>query len=147
MPGVEPPKAPKAPKGREVVGVEARPELLEEELTGAIRQTGYDVHRYFGNGFLEKVYENALAHRLRKKGYDVQQQFRLKVHDEDGTVVGDYSPDLLVVGRIIVEVKASHALADEDTAQLLNYLKATRLRVGLLVNFGARRFRCRRFVL
>lgn len=129
------------------MGVAGRPELLEEELTGAIRQTCYDVHCYFGDGFLEKVYENALAHRLRKRGYDVQQQFRLKVHDEDGTIVGDYSPDLLVEGRIIVEVKASRILTDEDMAQLLNYLKATRLRVGLLANFGGKRFRCRRFAL
>jgi GxxExxY protein len=139
--------APKTPKRRRAVSIDARPELLEEELTGTIRQTAYDVHRYFGNGFLEKVYENALAHRLHEKGLDVRQQFPVKVHDEDGTIVGDYSPDLLVEDRIIVETKAVRSLTDEDTAQVLNYLKATRLRVGLLINFGAKRLRCRRFVL
>ena len=129
------------------MSLEARPELLEEELTGTIRQTAYDVHRYFGNGFLEKVYENALAHRLRTKGLDVRQQLPVKVFDEDGTIVGDYSPDLLVEGSVIIETKAVRSLTDEDSAQILHYLEATRLRVGLLINFGANRLRCRRFVL
>ena len=96
---------------------------------------------------MEKVYENALAHRLRTKGLDVRQQLPVKVFDEDGTIVGDYSPDLLVEGSVIIETKAVRSLTDEDSAQILHYLEATRLRVGLLINFGANRLRCRRFVL
>jgi len=127
--------------------LEARTTLIEEDLTGAIRQTAYEVHTYFGNGFLEKVYENALAHRLRKKGLDVVQQQVLKVCDEDGTVVGEYCADLIVNGRVLVEVKAVRSLTDNHAAQVLNYLKTTVLRVGLLVNFGTQKLRCKRFVL
>jgi GxxExxY protein len=123
-----------------------QPDLLEEELTDTIRQTAYEAHCYFGSGFLEKVYENALAHRLRKKGLAVRKQARLKVHDEDGTVVGEYAADLLVEGRIVVEVKAVGSLTDEHVAQVLNYLKVSRRCVGLLLNFGAKRLRCRRLV-
>lgn len=111
-----------------------------------IRQTAFEAHRYFGSGFLEKVYENALVNRLRKRGLGVQQQARLKVLDEDGTVVGQYAADLLVEGRVIVEVKAIASLTNEHAAQVLNYLKVSRLRVGLLLNFGATRLCCRRFV-
>ncbi len=121
--------------------------LLEEELSGAIRQTAFEVHQYFGPGYLEKVYENSLTIRLRKKGHLVLQQQHLKVHDEDGTIVGDYTPDLLVDGRMIVEVKAASAIAFKPIAQLLNYLKTTRLRVGVLVNFGTSKLQFRRYVV
>lgn len=126
---------------------EASRPLLHEELSGLIRQTAFEVHQYFGPGFLEKVYSNALAHRLRKKGIAVQQKQALLVHDEDGTVVGEYETDLFVDGRALVEVKAAKGLVDAHVAQLLHYLKATGTRLGLLVNFGAPRLEFKRFVL
>jgi GxxExxY protein len=117
------------------------------ELCDIVRQTAYDIHVYHGNGYLEKVYENALAHRLRKAGFDVKQQCPLKVYDEDGTVIGDYNADLLVDHSLIVELKASKTIADEHVAQTLGYLKAARIEHGLLVNFGSYRFQIRKYAL
>jgi GxxExxY protein len=117
------------------------------ELCDIVRETAFAVHCYHKNGHLEKVYENALAHRLRKAGWDVKQQHPLKVYDEDGTLVGDYNSDLFVDGRLIVELKAAKALADEHVAQLLGYLRASRIEHGLLLNFGAPKFEIRKFVL
>ena len=125
---------------------EGRPPLLFETLTGTVRQTAYETHVYFGPGFLEKVYRNALAHRLRKLGLDVDANFEIKVTDEDGTLVGEYFPDLMVDSKVVVEIKASRAIGHADVAQILNYLKATGRRVGLLINFGASRLEFRRFV-
>lgn len=121
--------------------------LLHEELTGLIRQTAFETHSYFGPGFLEKVYENALVNRLRKKGLKVGQKKQLVVYDEDGTTVGDYEADLFVNGCVVVEVKAAKAIAGEHVAQLLNYLKASHMSLGLLINFGTSRLEFRRFVL
>ena len=92
------------------------------ELCDVVRETGFAIHRYHKHGHLEKVYENALAHRLRKLGLDVKQQHPLKVYDEDGTLIGDYHADLLVDNRLIIELKAAKALADEHVAQILGYL-------------------------
>jgi GxxExxY protein len=117
------------------------------ELCDIVRETAFAVHCYLKNGHLEKVYENALAHRLRKAGLDIKQQHPLRVYDEDGTLVGDYSSDLFVDGRLIVELKAAKALADEHVAQLLGYLRALRIEHGLLLNFGAPKFEIRKFVL
>src|SRR5512134_2724289 len=105
------------------------------ELSDVVRETAYAIHIYHGHGHLEKVYENALVHRLRKTGLDVKQQHPLAVYDEDGTVLGDYFADLLIDDRLIVELKACRALADEHTAQLLGYLKSGRIEHGLLINF------------
>ncbi len=117
------------------------------DLSDIVRQTAYDIHVYHANGHLEKVYENALANRLRKAGFDVKQQHPLKVHDEDGTVIGEYFADLLIDGRLIVELKAARAIADEHVAQTLGYLKASKIEHGLLINFGSYRFEIRKFVL
>ena len=117
------------------------------ELCNVVRQTAYDIHVYLGNGHLEKVYENALANRLRKIGFDVKQQHPLKVYDEDGTEIGDYFADLFVDNRLIVELKAAKAFADEHVAQILGYLKASRIEHGLLINFGSYRFEIKKFVL
>ena len=117
------------------------------DLCDTVRQTAYDIHVYHGNGHLEKVYENALVHRLRKAGFDVKQQHPLKVHDEDGTVIGEYFADLFVDNRLIVELKAAKTLADEHLAQVLGYLKASRIEHGLLINFGSYRFQIRKYVL
>ena len=100
------------------------------DLCDIVRQTAYDIHVYHGNGHLEKVYENALANRLRKAGLDVKQQHALKVYDEDGTEIGDYFADLLIDGRLIVELKAAKTIADEHVAQTLGYLKASRIEHG-----------------
>ncbi|HEU0008905.1 MAG TPA: GxxExxY protein [Verrucomicrobiae bacterium] len=108
-------------------------------------QTAYDIHVYHGHGHLEKVYENALAHRLRKAGLDVKQQHPIKVYDEDGTLIGDYLADLLVEGELIVELKTVKALANEHEAQILGYLKSARLEHGLLINFGSYKFEIRKF--
>lgn len=116
------------------------------ELSALVRQTAYDVHVYHGNGHLEKVYENALVHRLRKAGFDVKQQHPLKVHDEDGTIIGEYFADLLVDNCLIVELKAAKSIADEHVAQTLGYLKASRIEHGLLINFGSYRFQIRKFI-
>jgi GxxExxY protein len=96
---------------------------------------------------LEKVYENALAHRLRKLGLDVKQQFPLPVYDEDGMELGDYYADLLVKNCLIIEVKASSGLHDEHVAQLLGYLRSSKIEHGLLVNFGSHRFQIKKFVM
>src|SRR5512142_1846899 len=108
-------------------------------LSDEVRQTAYDIHVYHGHGHLEKVYENALTHRLRKAGLRVEQQHPLPVYDEDGTLLGDFYSDLFVQNCLIVELKACRALADEHVAQLLGYLRASRIHHGLLINFGAPR--------
>jgi len=115
------------------------------ELCDIVRQTAYDIHVYHGNGHLEKVYENALAHRLRKAGLDVKQQHQLKVHDQDGTEIGEYFADLFVENRLVVELKAAKTFADEYVAQTLGYLKASRVEHGLLINFGSYRLQIRKY--
>ena len=114
-------------------------------LSDQVRQTAYDIHVYHGHGHLEKVYENALAHRLRKAGLDVKQQHPIQVYDEDGTLIGDYLADLLVAGELIVELKTAKALAPEHEAQIIGYLKSARLEHGLLINFGSYKFEIRKF--
>ena len=94
---------------------------------------------------MEKVYENALAHRLRKAGLDVRQQHPIKVYDEDGTLIGDYLADLLVEGVLIVELKTAKALAPEHEAQILGYLKSARIEHGLLINFGSYKLGIRKY--
>lgn len=117
------------------------------ELCDKIRQTAYDIHVYHAHGHLEKVYENALAHRLRKTGIKVQQQHPLSVLDEDGTSLGNYYADLWVDERLVVELKAVRAIAPEHISQLLGYLRASRCEHGLLINFGSPRFYIRKYVL
>ena len=116
------------------------------DLCAIIGETAYAIHPYHGHGHLEKVYENALAHRLRKLGLEVRQQHPITVLDEDGVVHGEYNADLLVDGLLVVELKAAKALADEHVAQLLGYLKATRLEHGLLINFGSYRFQIKKYI-
>jgi GxxExxY protein len=114
-------------------------------LCDQIRQTAYDIHVYHAHGHLEKVYENTLVHRLRKRGLDVKQQWPIQVLDEDGTLVGDYLADLLVENCVVVELKTARALASEHEAQVLGYLKSSRLEHGLLINFGSYKFEIRKF--
>src|SRR5262245_24172328 len=107
------------------------------ELCDIVRETSYAIHVYHGQGHLEKVYENALVHRLRKLGLEVKQQHALRVYDEDGTMIGDYNADLVVENCLVIELKAARALDDEHVAQVLGYLKSARIEHGLLVNFGS----------
>ena len=115
-------------------------------LCAQVRETAYAIHAYLGNGHLEKVYENALVHRLRKAGLEVAQQHPLQVFDEDGTLIGDYFADMLVDGWLIIELKTVRSLAPEHEAQVLGYLKSARLKHGLLINFGSFCFQLRKFV-
>lgn len=115
-------------------------------LCDNIRQTAYDLHVYLGVGYLEKVYENALCHRLEKKGLSVHRQIPIKVKDEDGFPIGDYIADV-VVENIILELKAVDTLNDAHIGQTLNYLKATGLKHAMLINFGSEIFQCRKLAL
>ena len=102
--------------------------------------------QYPGAGFLEKVYENALAHELRKAGFLVVQQHPISVW-YDGLVVGEYFADLFVEECVIVELKAVKAIDEAHWAQCLNYLRATGMRLCLLINFGRSRIEIKRIVL
>jgi len=116
-------------------------------LCDVVRETSFDIHRYLRSGHREQIYENALAHRLRKKGISLEQQQEVKVYDEDGTFLGLLKADLLIEGRLICEIKGVRALVDEHTAQLLGYLRASRIEHGLLINFGASKLEIRKFIL
>jgi len=96
---------------------------------------------------LEKVYENGLAHRLRKLGLQAEQQHALRVLDEDGAILGDYLADLLIDSELIIELKACKALTDEHVAQLLGYLRGCRIEHGLLINFGSGKLEVRKYIL
>lgn len=117
------------------------------QLCDRVRETAFALHRYHRHGHLEKVYENGLVHRLRKTGTLVVPQHPLPVLDEDGTPLGDYFADMFVDNRLIVEIKACKALADEHVAQLLGYLRSSRIEHGLLINFGAPKLEVRKYAL
>ncbi len=109
--------------------------MIHEEITNKIICAYYNVYNALGHGFLEKVYENALVIELKKFDLSVTQQHSVKVF-YDGIEVGDYFADIVVNGLVIVELKSAEALKKEHFAQLTNYLKATDMEVGLLLNFG-----------
>ncbi|HED08669.1 MAG TPA: GxxExxY protein [Ignavibacteria bacterium] len=109
--------------------------MLHQELTSKIIGAYYKVYNSLGYGFLEKVYENALKIELRRLNLKVEQQKNIKVVYE-GFEVGDYFADLIVEDLVIIELKAAEAICEQHEAQLLNYLKATDIEVGLLLNFG-----------
>ncbi|WP_372807651.1 GxxExxY protein [Pontiella sp.] len=118
-----------------------------KELCDQVRETAYAIHEYLGTGHLEKVYENALAHRLRKAGLDVKQQHPLNVYDEDGTEIGNYCADLIVEDVLIIELKACKTFAEEHKAQIIGYLRSANLEHGLLINFGSYKFQIKKFVM
>ncbi|HNB13156.1 MAG: GxxExxY protein [Saprospiraceae bacterium] len=107
------------------------------DITEKIIKAFYKVYNTLGYGFLEKVYENALFIELQSMGIFVEKQRRIKVFYLEHEV-GDYFADLIVDNKVIVELKASEALCEEHEYQLINYLKATEIEVGLLLNFGKR---------
>jgi len=124
-----------------------RDDLAEyNALTERVIGCAFQVSNILGCGFLEKVYENALVHELRKADLPVQQQAPISV-TYDGVTVGDYTADLIVDDRLIVELKAVKALDDIHVAQCINYLKATGFRLCLLINFGKPRVEIKRIAL
>ena len=110
--------------------------MTDDELTKSIIGCAFKVHNVLGPGFLEKVYENAMRIELEKLGFAVKQQQPVDVI-YDGHSVGQYYADLWVNERVVVELKAVRAIAKEYEVQLVNYLTATRLDLGLLLNFGS----------
>jgi GxxExxY protein len=109
--------------------------MLYEEITSDIINAFYKVYNTLGYGFLEKVYENALAMELAARGHIVKQQLPVQVFYE-GKVVGEYFADILIDDKIILDLKTTECIAKEHEAQLVNYLKAAKIEIGLLLNFG-----------
>ncbi len=120
--------------------------LLYEELSYAIVGAAMEVHRTLGSGFLEKIYQRALAYELGLRGVPFEEQVPLQVFYK-GQLIGEYYADFIVDGKIVVEIKAVSALNDVHIAQALHYLAATKSKVGLLVNFGSQSLEYRRLVL
>jgi GxxExxY protein len=109
--------------------------LKHSQVTGEIIKSFYAVYNSLGYGFLERVYENAMVLELREAGFSVQQQRPISVYYK-GKVVGEYFADLLVDNLVLVELKAAAKIVEAHEAQLINYLRATNVEVGLLLNFG-----------
>jgi GxxExxY protein len=110
-------------------------DYLYQDLTAEIIRGFYTVYNNLGYGFLEKVYERALKYELEKSGFQVERQKPINVFYET-ELVGEYFADLLVEYKVIIELKAAESLCEEHELQLINYLKATDIEVGLLLNFG-----------
>ena len=109
--------------------------MKTNKITESIIRCAYKVHNVLGSGFLEKVYENALAIEMRKSGLDVKTQYPINV-EYDGHIVGNYFADILVEDEIILELKAISELLPIHEVQTVNYLQATKKDIGLLINFG-----------
>ncbi|WP_310594401.1 GxxExxY protein [Flavobacterium sp.] len=109
--------------------------LLHKRITDAVLKIYFDVYNQLGSGFLEKVYQNAMYFELKDKGFKVEAQKQIKVYFRK-QLVGEYFADLIVEDKVIVELKATELLMNAHVAQTLNYLKATEIEVGLLLNFG-----------
>ena len=120
--------------------------ILYKEESYKIFAAAIQVWKTLGYGFLEKVYENALAIELTGRGMVCEQQKPFNVH-YSGYIVGDYMADIVVDGKIILELKSARAIDDAHIAQTLNYLKATGLRLGLILNFGPEKMESKRMIL
>ena len=118
--------------------------MIHENLTNQILAACFEVSNDLGAGFLESVYQNALMLALKTKELEVEREFPLSVFFR-GEIVGQFFADILVERKIIIELKAVTALTDIHKAQVINYLKATGVEVGLLVNFGNPKLEYRRF--
>ncbi len=108
---------------------------LHSELTAKILKAYFNVYNQLGFGFLEKVYENSMMIELRRMNLDVKNQYPINVF-YDNIIVGEYFADIFVENKVIIELKAAVKLLDKHEAQLVNYLRATNVEVGLLLNFG-----------
>ncbi len=109
--------------------------MLHEEITEKIIKAFYNVYNTLGYGFLERVYENAMVIELGKAEFDIQQQKSINVYYEK-KIIGSYYTDIIVNNLVIIELKSAESLCTKHEAQLINYLKATDIEVGLLLNFG-----------
>lgn len=110
-------------------------EILYKGITDSVLKAYYAVYNKLGYGFLEKVYQNAMYFELKSLGFKVEAQKQIKVYFKN-QLVGEYYADLLVEDKVIVELKACELLMNAHMAQLMNYLKATEIEVGLVLNFG-----------
>ena len=117
--------------------------MEHEVLTQTIIGCAMKVHSALGPGFLESVYRNAMAHELRKAGLRVECEYPITVR-YDGVMVGEFSADMWVEGKVLLELKANHALAPVNEVQLVNYLTATGVEIGLLLNFGGAKLEFKR---
>ncbi len=120
---------------------------LYKDLTQEIIGAAMEVHRGLGSGFLEYVYEEALCYELNLRDISFERQKELDIYYKDLLIPRKYKPDLIVANKVIVEIKATSGLTEVEEAQLLNYLKATRIRVGLLLNFGKKSLEVKRRIL
>jgi GxxExxY protein len=118
--------------------------MLHAELTGQILEACFEVSNELGIGFIESVYEKALQVALLQKGIAVERQIPLHVSFR-GVMVGDFTADMIIEGKVLLELKAADALSNRHFAQLLNYLKATGIEVGMAINFGTPKIQFRRF--
>ncbi|MHC4998765.1 MAG: GxxExxY protein [Planctomycetota bacterium] len=120
-------------------------ELIHKELVYEVVGCAMKVHRELGYGFLEKVYENSMMVLLNKKSIKAKQQFPVPVHFEN-VIVGEYFADFMIEDKILVELKTVEKITNVHFAQVLNYLKATGIKLGLLINFGPRKLEYERIV-
>ncbi len=118
--------------------------MLYQELTGKILEACFEVSNELGSGFLESVYEKALLVALRQKGLNAESQIPIEVIFRDA-LVGEFYADILVENKVLLELKAVSGLSKEHFAQIINYLKATKVEVGMIVNFGTAKIEYRRF--
>jgi hypothetical protein len=123
-------------------------ELKYKEITEKIIGASYEVHNFLGNGFQEVIYQRALAYEMRKKGLSFAREIEQPIfYKELEQPIGTRRADFMVEGKVLVELKAIITLQDVHTAQLLNYLRAYKIEVGLLINFGSKSMTFKRLVL
>lgn len=119
--------------------------IYEKELSDKIVDGAFEVHKTLGYGFLEKVYENSLRYEIENSGIQVKQQAPIQVVYKD-IIVGEYRADLFVENKIVLELKAEKQINPAQEAQLLNYLKATNIKIGYIINFGRIKLEFKRMV-
>jgi GxxExxY protein len=123
-------------------------ELKYKDITEKIIGASYEVHNFLGNGFQEVIYQRALAYEMRKKGLEFAREIEQPIfYKELEEPIGTRRADFMVEGKVLVELKAIITLEDVHTAQLLNYLRAYKIEVGLLINFGSKSMTFKRLVL
>jgi GxxExxY protein len=127
------------------IGDEHPDKLLHRSITEATIGAAFEVHSELGYGFLERVYQRALLVELSRRGFSAEIERRIQVKYK-GVIVGDYDADLIVASSVVVEIKVNPQYDKRDEAQLLNELKATGLKVGLLMNFGRTKLEYKRLV-
>ena len=110
--------------------------LLHQSITNTILKVYYEVYNELGHGFLEKVYQNAMYFELKARGLKVESQKEIKVYFKQ-QLVGEYYADLIVENKVIIELKAAEVLMNAHVARTINYLKATPIEIGMLLNFGS----------